>query len=505
MLKANIIANSEFVVGDIDERIYGSFVEHMGRVVYTGIYEPEHKLADEDGFRTDVIEAVKNLGVTSVRYPGGNFVSNYDWKDGVGPKEDRPKRLEIAWRAVETNEFGTNEYMKWADKVGVKPMFAVNLGTKGIENALDYLEYCNFPGGTKYSDLRISHGIEKPYNIKTWCLGNEMDGEWQIGHKTSEEYGRLVRETAKAMKLIDPEIELVTCGSSLQTMDTYPEWEAVTLDHTYEYVDYISLHQYFAGQDKGTLRFLAQSEEMDSYIKTVGCVCDYIKAKKRSKKEMMISFDEWGVWSKDSSETVKECNNNPWQKAPVISEMIYTFEDSLLFASMLLVLLKNSDRVKMACQSLLTNISATIMTEKGGDVWLQPIYYPFAHAAKYGKGKVLEIKVDSECYDTEIGKVPYLDSVVVENAEEEEIVVFAVNRSEEDIINMKLNLQGYKIGKLKEHIVMDCEDKKMTNLEVHDRIKPRSVKTDITINNNDIEINLNKLSWNVIRIEGKAY
>lgn len=503
MQKAKIIANSAFSQGEIDNRIYGSFVEHMGRVVYSGIYEPDHKLADEDGFRTDVIDAVKNMGVTYVRYPGGNFVSNYNWEDGVGLKEKRPKRLEIAWKSIETNEFGTNEYMKWAEKAGVKPILAVNLGTKGVKNALNYLEYCNFPKGTKYSDMRIEHGVSKPHNVKVWCLGNEMDGDWQIGHKKAEEYGRLAQETAKAMKLIDPTIELVSCGSSLQTMDTYPEWEAITLDYTYNYVDYISLHQYFGGQNKGTLEFLAQSEEMDNYIKTVASVCDYVKAKKRSNKTMMISFDEWGVWSKDSSETVIECNNKAWQSAPEISEMIYTFEDSLLFASMLLVLLKNSNRVKMACQSLLTNISAAIMTEKNGGMWLQPIYYPFAQVAKYGHGRVLELQVNCNTYDIENGKAAYLDTVIVENIIKQEVVIFAINRSEDEEIEVTVDLQGYKIRKIKEHLIMECENKKMTNFEIHNLIEPKECNN-TSIKDGVVLMKLNKLSWNIVRIEANT-
>lgn len=293
-IKARITVNREFVKGEIDRRIYGSFVEHMGRVVYSGIYEPGHDTADEDGFRQDVLEKVKQMGVTAVRYPGGNFVSCYDWRDGVGPAEARPRRLEIAWRAIETNEIGTNEFMRWAEKAGIEPVFAVNLGTKGIENAVSLVEYCNIKEGTAYSDWRREHGVENPYGIKTWCLGNEMDGDWQIGHKTAQEYGRLAQETAKAMKQVDSSIELVSCGSSKSDMKTYPDWEAETLKYTYPYVDYVSLHQYYGGQELGTENFLSQSLDMEQYIKTVIGTCDYVKAWHRSDKTLYISFDEWG-------------------------------------------------------------------------------------------------------------------------------------------------------------------------------------------------------------------
>ena len=258
--------------------------------------------------------------------------------------------------------------MKWCKKAGTEPCnLAVNLGTRGIEDAVHYLEYCNFQEGTTYSDMRKDNGHAEPYHVKTWCLGNEMDGMWQLGHKDAKDYGKLARETAKAMKVLDPSVELVSCGSSLNTMDTYPEWEAATLEETYEFVDYISLHQYFDGHEKNMIEFLAQADEMNQYIKTVVSVCDYIKAKKRSEKELYISFDEWGVWTHHSEETVKDVKEIHGKNAAPISEMIYSFQDSLLFAEMLMTLLKNADRVKIACQSLLANISAMIMTEKGGD------------------------------------------------------------------------------------------------------------------------------------------
>ncbi|MDD2972358.1 MAG: alpha-N-arabinofuranosidase [Lachnospiraceae bacterium] len=496
MHTVNMVVHKDYKIGEIDKRIYGSFVEHMGRVVYTGIYEPTHPTADSDGFRRDVIEAVKILGVTSIRYPGGNFVSSYHWEDGVGPREERPRKLELAWKSIETNEFGTNEFMKWIKKVGAEPMMAVNLGTRGLEDAVNLLEYCNFEKGTKYSNLRIAHGVENPYGVKTWCLGNEMDGPWQIGHKTAKEYGRIAEETAKAMKLVDPSIELVSCGSSLNTMTTFPQWEADSLDCTYEYVDYISLHQYFAGQQMGTGKFLAQADSMNTYIKTVISVCDFIKAKKRSDKSINISFDEWGVWAYDSSETVRQCEDADWKIAPAISEMIYTFEDSLLFAGMLLAILKNADRVKMACQSLLTNISATIMTQENGELWVQPNYYPFAQIAKYGRGVVMDIRKSNQDEN--------LDCVCVINEKNKELVIFAINRNEEEEQALTVELQGYEgreVGVI-EHSIMISEDKKQTNEINHDAVKPQSCNH-TKIERGKIVSRIPTLSWNMIRVKLK--
>jgi alpha-N-arabinofuranosidase len=500
-MKASIIINKNYKKGNIDDKIYSSFVEHMGRVVYSGIYEPTHPTADEEGFRQDVLDKVKEMGVTGIRYPGGNFVSCYDWKDGVGPVKERPRRLEIAWRAIETNEFGTNEFMKWAKKADIEPIFAVNLGTKGIENAVSLVEYCNIPGGTLYSDMRRKHNVENPYIIKTWCLGNEMDGDWQVGHKTAEEYGRLAQETAKAMKLVDSNIKLVSCGSAKSDMPTYPEWEATTLNYTYDYVDYISLHQYYGNQEKGTEYFLAQSLDMEKYIQTVIGTCDYIKAKKRSDKVLFISFDEWGVWSIPDVEVASQVDEKPWQVAPQLSEQIYTFEDSLLFASMLMNFLKYADRIKIACQSLLTNISAAIMTEKNGAVWVQPIFYPFSYTSRYGRGTVLRDVLECETYMcNEFGNVPYVDSVVVHNEESGEIVIFAISRNENDLITVNTVIQEFDLSHGIEHVVLESEDKKMTNSENHDAIKPY-ITDDIKISGNEVAFVLNPLSWNMIRIK----
>ena len=246
-------------------------------------------------------------------------------------------------------------------------MMAVNLGTRGIEDAINYVEYCNFPKGTHYSDLRREHGAEEPYGVKMWCLGNEMDGNWQIGHKTAREYGRLAAEAGKVMKLIDPGIELIVCGSSLSSMETYPHWDMEVLEQTYDVADYLALHQYYAGQERGTREFLAQTLDMEEYIRTIRAAAQVVKQKKRSRKDMKFTVDEWGVWAVPGNTVNEETAKDPWKIAPAISEQIYTLEDALLFAGMQMVILRNADVIRIACQSLLTNVSACIMTEKNGE------------------------------------------------------------------------------------------------------------------------------------------
>ncbi len=498
--QAKMIIDKDFRIAQIDKRIYGSFIEHLGRAVYTGIYQPGHPNADENGFRQDVMELVRQLQVPIIRYPGGNFVSTFNWEDSVGPAAQRPRRLDLAWRSLETNEFGLNEFAKWTEKVGAQMMMAVNLGTRGVADACNLLEYCNHPSGTKYSDLRISHGVEKPHGIKTWCLGNELDGPWQYGAKTMEEYGRLAAETGKAMKAIDPSIELVSCGSSGSGMPTFPQWEAVTLEHTYDYVDYISLHQYFGNADNDTENFLAQSVEMDHFIKTVIATCDYVKAKKRSKKDMNLSFDEWNVWFHSNAEDNDTMEKRPWQVAPSLLEDQYTFEDALLVGLMLITLIKHADRVKMACLAQLVNVIAPIMTEREGAAWTQTIFYPYLHASLYGRGIALEPVLHVTKHDTkDFTDVNDIESVAVWNEEAEELTIFAVNRDLQEDVVLTADMAGFAGYELIEHIVLECEDLKATNSALGQRVAP-TVSGSSRVEGRELTGLLHKASWNVIRL-----
>jgi alpha-N-arabinofuranosidase len=291
MGSGRIVVDPDFSLGEVDRRLFGSFVEHMGRCVYTGIFEPGHPEADEQGFRRDVLELVRELGPTIVRYPGGNFVSGYRWEDGVGPVADRPVRLDLAWRSVEPNTFGVHEFAAWAQQAGVEPMLAVNLGTRGVQEAADLVEYCNHPGGTELSDRRVKNGAADPFGVRLWCVGNEMDGPWQVGGKTADDYGKLAAETAKAMRLVDPSIELVACGSSNRGMPTFASWEATVLEHAYDHVDYISAHAYYEETDN-LLDFLATAVDMDGFIEDVIAAADYVKARRRRRKQIKIAFDE---------------------------------------------------------------------------------------------------------------------------------------------------------------------------------------------------------------------
>lgn len=318
---------------------------------------------------------------------------------------------------------------------------AVNLGTAGIDEARSLVEYCNHPGGSLYSDMRIANGYAEPHKIKTWCLGNEMDGPWQMGHKTADEYGRLAAETALSMKWVDPTIELVACGSSHRQMPTFGQWEATVLDHVYEYVDYLSLHQYYRKKDDDLGTFLGQTIQMDDFIRSVASICDYVRAKKHLKKQLYLSFDEWNVWYQNPSDH-EIMKNQPWQIAPPLFEKPYTHEDALVVGLMLITLLRNADRVKIACIAQLVNTIAPITTVTGGGAWRQATFYPLMHASRYGRGMVLNLQVRSPEYANKtFDSIPLLDAVAVLDEEREEMTVFAVNRGQDNPLPLEGDLR----------------------------------------------------------------
>lgn len=498
---AKMVLDRDFKIGEVDKRIYGSFIEHLGRAVYGGIYEPGHPAADEMGFRKDVIDLVKQLNVPIIRYPGGNFVSGYNWEDGVGPVEMRPRRLELAWTTVETNKIGTNEFAEWAKKVGSEVMMAVNLGTRGADAARNLVEYCNHPEGSYWSDLRKSHGAKEPHKIKTWCLGNEMDGPWQIDHKTANEYGRVACESAKVMKWVDPTIELVACGSSNTGMPTFPEWEATVLDHTYEHIDYISLHNYYGNHENDTANFVAKSLDMDVFIKTVISTCDYIKAKKRSKKTINLSFDEWNVWF-HSNEADKKIDR--WSIAPPQLEDVYNLEDAMVVGCLLITMLKHADRLKMACMAQLVNVIAPIMTTNGGSSWRQTIFYPYMHTSVFGRGTVLNPIISSPVYDSkEFCDVPYLESVAVLSENKDELTIFAVNRDLENSLILECDARNFDKFKVVEHIILENDNIKAVNTELHPNTVTPHNRGNAAISDGHITATLPKFSWNVIRLAAR--
>jgi alpha-N-arabinofuranosidase len=498
MPQAKLIVDRDFAISDIDRRLFGAFVEHMGRCVYTGIFEPGHPTADAKGFRQDVADLTKELGVTIVRYPGGNFLSGYNWEDGVGPAAERPRRLDLAWFSTETNAFGTNEFVDWCRKVDVEPMFGVNLGTRGADEARRFVEYCNHPSGSQLADLRRKHGYDKPHDVKFWCLGNEMDGPWQIGAKTAKEYGRLALETAKVMRWVDPSIELAACGSSNRDMATYARWEYEVLDHCFDYVDFISLHTYFTNPQDSTEEFLGNIELLDYFIKEVASIADSVAATRRSPKRIMLSLDEWNVWYKARSHS--DLRKPGWPEHPPLIEEVYNLEDALLVGGALITLLNNADRVKAACMAQLVNIIGPIMTEPGGPAWRQTIFHPFALTTRYAQGRVLRTLASSPTYAGKASaEMPYLHASVTEDEASGQVVVFALNRHLREEMDLDVVLRGF--GRDRRIVtalqVSNPNFKAVNTKDEPNNVAPQPIKS-IAIEEHTIKAKLPPGSWSVI-------
>jgi alpha-N-arabinofuranosidase len=491
---ARLTLHDAFTLGNIDRRLFGSFLEHMGRAVYTGIYEPGHPRADENGFRSDVLDLVRELGPTIVRYPGGNFVSGYNWEDGVGPVGERPVRLDLAWRSREMNSFGLNEFVSWCRQADVEVMLAVNLGTRGVDAARNLVEYCNHPGGTYWSDLRKKHGAPEPHGIRVWCLGNEQDAPWQIGPKTAYEYGRTALEAAKAMRRVDPGIELAACGSSNSRMPTFGTWEATVLEEAYEQVDYITLHNYYEDVDGDLVSYLASSDSMDAFIRTVVGTCDHIKGMLHSAKTMQLSFDEWNVWHQTEHHRGDD-TRVPWRDAPALAEDVHTAAEAVIVGTLLISLLNHSDRVRMGCLAQLVNVIAPITTEPGGRSWRQATFFPFADVAGRACGEALRVAVDSPRHPTD--KYGEVDSIVAAATHDDatgELVLFVANRSVADAVTVDLNLAGSFAGyvPVAHRILHEADPSASNSPERPDAVAPRDVPVAATLT-------LEPISWNVVR------
>jgi alpha-L-arabinofuranosidase len=434
--KATVSLDTNRIVGQISPLLFSGFAEHMGRCIYEGIYDPGSKKADARGFRTDVLEALKALNFRAIRYPGGNFVSGYKWLDGIGAKENRPVRRELAWRSIETNQFGTDDFMTFCRDVGTAPMMAVNLGTGSIQEAADLVEYCNSSAGTHYADLRAKNGSSDPYNVRYWCLGNEMDGPWQIGHLNALEYGAKAKEAAKLMRTVDQNLELILCGSSSTFMPTYPEWDRVALETCWEDVDYLSLHYYADNKTDDTDSFLAMSKQFESQLDTLAATLRYVKALKRSKHDVHLSWDEWNVWYRATD------GDGKWANAPHILEEVYNLEDALVVAQWMSVFLRKADVLKIACIAQIVNVIAPIMTNKDG-MFKQSIFYPLELFSRNASGVSLDALVNVASHDTKrFGEIPLLDVSASFDEANSSGAAFLVNRSQTETLEVEINWQG---------------------------------------------------------------
>ena len=432
---ARITIDSRRVISEISPLLFSGFAEHMGRCVYQGIYDPASPQADENGLRKDVLAALRELNFRSMRYPGGNFVSGYRWEDGVGPRDQRPARRELAWQSIESNQFGTDEFMRFCREIDTEPMLAVNLGAGSIQDAANLVEYCNAPPGSQYANMRAANGSEDPFGVKFWCLGNEMDGPWQIGHLDAVEYGKKAREAAKLMRLQDDSIELVLCGSSSSQMPSYPDWDRIGLELCWDLVQYHSMHYYAGNPGDDTPSFLSLSAAFEDHVDTVAAVLRYVKAKTRSKHDVYLSWDEWNVWYK-----ARELSDRRgrWTEAPHLIEEVYNLEDALVVAQWLNVFLRRADVLKIACIAQIVNVIAPILTRNDG-VLKQTIYYPLLTFSRMASGNSLDLLVESPRYETrQFGDMPLLDVSSSHDAAAGKNAIFIVNRSQNERLPVEI-------------------------------------------------------------------
>lgn len=436
---AKVFLDTNRTIASISPLLFGGFAEHMGRCIYEGIYDPGSPHADSNGFRKDVLAALREQSYTVIRYPGGNFLSGYNWLDGVGPKERRPRRRELAWQSTETNQFGTNEFMGFCKVIQAAPMLAVNMGTGTIQSASDLVEYCNVPGGTYWSDLRASHGHRAPHDVRYWCVGNEMDGPWQIGHLDAVEYGKKALEAAKMMKWQDPTIKTVLCGSSNDSMPTYPEWDRTALEITWEAMDYHSMHYYINNREEDTASYLASAVRLERFVDTLEGTLRYVKAKQRSKHDVYLSWDEWQVWN-----SLGDPMLGNWTEAPHLAEDIYNLEDALVVAQWLNVFLRKSHVLKIACVAQIVNVISWLQT-CDDRLLKQPSYYIFKLVSNLACGEALDVLVNAPMVETkQYSAVPALDVSASYDNETQRGAIFLVNRDQNEAVNTNLVWENEK-------------------------------------------------------------
>ena len=468
MRQTTVYAHTRFQIAPVDPRVFGGFLEHIGRAVYEGVYDPDSRHADEDGFRTDVMDAMRRQSMTAMRYPGGNFASGYHWMDGVGPHSLRPTVRELAWQSIEPNAFGTDEFIRLCRKMDWQPMLTVNLGTGSPEEARNWVEYCNCPAGTNFADIRVGNGEEMPYDVGLWCLGNEMDGHWQLGHVPADQYAIRAQQAAKMMKDVDRRIELVACGScSVDMFDTYMEWDRQVLDYLGDYADYISLHRYVGNPEDDTPDYLAVTNSIDRQIEEMDAVCRFVQAKRRSGKRTYLCFDEWNVWYKNRE------TDGEGKFAPHLVEEVYNLEDALVVAGFLNSFVRHADSVRIANIAQIVNVIAPLIT-RGDDLLVQSIYHPFTMYAGRQEGTALRTFVEGTGYKSEsYGRVNHVDAAMIQD--DRKLHVFAANRNTDASIPLRIVLEDRPIESLvSAEILTGGGDPKAANsFEQPDRVGQR--------------------------------
>jgi len=494
MHTARVYIDVNRTIGDISPLLFGGFAEHLGRCIYGGIYDPDSPHADERSLRRDVLDALRELDFRIMRYPGGNFLSGYNWLDGVGPKALRPRRRELAWKSIESNQFGTNEFIEFCRAIDTQPMLAVNLGTGTVRDASDLVEYCNAPAGTQYADLRVEHGYDDPHGVTYWCLGNEMDGPWQINHLDMHEYAAKAREAAKVMRWQDESIRLIACGSSNDQMPTFPEWDRTVLETCWEHIDYLSMHYYAGNRDDDTASYLASAARFEAHVDALAGTLRYVKAKRRSPHDVYLAWDEWNVWYKDRA------GHGGWNEAPHLLEESYNLEDALVVAQWLNVFLRKCDVLKIACLAQIVNVIAPILTTRNS-LLKQTTFYPIMLVNRLARGAALDLLVQSPQHETNhYGDMPLLDVSASYDEATGSGALFIVNRSQTDAVTTDLIWQGDAPQRITEAWQLAGADVKAANtFEQPDTITAQTFDAP-TIDDKKVTLQLPPLSFTALAV-----
>lgn len=527
---AKITVYPDYRIGEVDKRLFGAFLEPIRHWVYGNIWNPNHPNADNKGFRKDVLELIKSFGLSTVRLPGGNWISGWEWENSIGHQEQRKTQLDLAWRQYEPNTIGHDEYLEWSERAGIDPIYTLNLGSADLKSAFHCLDYSMHPGGTYWSDLRKSHGHVEPYNVKTWCLGNEMDGPWQIAswEKDPKGYAVKAHEIAKLIKWINKDCEAVVCGSSYTT--TFPHWDMEVLNQCYESVDYISMHHYYTAPTGNINLLLNASLVFEGFIKTLIATCDHMKAVKRARKTMMIAFDEYGAsfsrpsdpvyWYDAARENLMEfseennsrsfsrydsCDYDSAENRHTSSPML----DALALNSVALALIRNADRVKIGC---MTGFLQHALRIDEHHAWKTPIYYAYEQLNKYAQGISLMPIINGPVHNVEqvwmdtwhqypvFERVQDIEGAAVFNEEKGELSLFLINKNQEEAVPIELDLRGFEGYKLLEHTEMQTADLNMVNTWNSQPIKPVRVES-ARFENGKVSSVAKSLSWNCIRVQ----
>jgi alpha-N-arabinofuranosidase len=437
---ANIKIHSARHRGEIDKKIFGNFIEHLGRCITGGIFDEGSPLSDKEGFRKDVMSAVKDMNVPFLRWPGGNFSSNYNWRDGIGPRDQRPRRLEMAWGTVEDNRFGTHEFMDYVEQLGAEPYVCLNLGTGSWVDAQQWIEYVNGTQDTEVTRQRRRNGRDKPWGVKYWGLGNEMDGYWQMGHRSASDYAAFALEAAKLAKLTDPSVKLIAAGASnFRPGSDWIGWNRTVLDSLKDYADYISLHLYVGNAANDYADFVASPIEMDQKIDILAGLIgsamstriDHVTGQlAKDGRQIHIALDEWNVWYRARGDS---------QRGRRILEERYNLEDALVIAGFLNSLVNHADVVKIANLAQLVNVIAPIFTSEKG-LFLQTIYYPLQLFSRNVKGNSLELLVEGPVYKSKrFDRVPYIDASG--SLDGNRLVLNVVNRHQDQPMEVTIDLE----------------------------------------------------------------